>query len=476
MMVQDVENWRPHKSAIPSGWDGMNFDDVFEVISTNGKKVKQKDYLLSGALPVVDQGAAFIGGYTDDSENKITVEKPVIVFGDHTKCFKLIDFDFAPGADGTKILSIPNCIDSTYLYYLCVNLRLPDRGYSRHFSFLRKSILPIAPLNEQQRIVDKIERLFSKLDEGEALLKQVQQQLAVYRQSVLKAAVTGELTQDWREANQHRLESGEALLQRILQARRQQWQGRGKYKEPTLRCSLNGYWGWVEGPLEVFCGIKGGATVDAKRQLANPIEIPYLRVANVQDGFLDLAQVKTIRIEKSKLEELLLEKGDVLFTEGGDIDKLGRGWVWEGQVDLCTHQNHIFRGRPFSDDILSKFISFYCGSLGKEYFLEQGKQTTNLASISLTKLKAFPIALPSPAEQSEIINIVEDLLSRISTLETWCATELARSASLRQSILKDAFSGKLVEQDPNDEPASELLKRIQAAKAAVKKAPARKRQ
>jgi type I restriction enzyme, S subunit len=101
-------------------------------------------------------------------------------------------------------------------------------------TILKQTKISLAPLAEQKRIVDKIETLFSDLDKGEALLKQVQQQLRVYRQSVLKAAVTGELTREWREQNEHRLESGEALLQRILELRRKHWKGRGKYLEPEI--------------------------------------------------------------------------------------------------------------------------------------------------------------------------------------------------------------------------------------------------
>jgi type I restriction enzyme S subunit len=476
-MTERIEDWTAPTPVVPGMWEVAQFSDVFDVLPISGKKVPQKEYRKQGSIPVIDQGATFIGGHTDDESSRVKINSPVIVFGDHTRCFKLVNFDFAPGADGIKILAARNGIDSKFLYYACQILQLPNRGYSRHYSFLQKSKIPLAPLNEQRRIVSKIEELFSRLDEGEAGLRRVQRLLASYRQAVLKAAVTGELTKEWREDNQNRLESGADLLQRVLEARRTQWQGRGQYQEPQPP-DITGLpeltVGWVYIPLSTACDIKGGETVDAKKRLSEPIEVPYLRVANVQDGYLDLEQIKTIKVEGAKIDDVLLRHGEILFTEGGDIDKLGRGWIWENQISPCTHQNHIFRARAYTEDINPKFVSYYCGVLGKEYFLREGKQTTNLASISMSKLRKFPIPLLDIAEQNEIVSQVDEILSQIAALKNWCSTELVRSTTLRQAILKAASSGKLVEQDPRDEPASALLQRIHDARqTAVTKTTAR---
>jgi len=132
-----------------------------------------------------------------------------------------------------------------------------------------------------------------------------------------------------------------------------------------------------------------------------------LRVANVQRGYLDLNEIKYIKVPGDKLPELLLEKGDVLFNEGGDRDKLGRGWIWEGQINACTYQNHIFRARLFLKEVNGKLFSWYGNTFGQQYFMAKGKQTTNLASINKTLLSAFPLPLLPLDEQMQLIKEID---------------------------------------------------------------------
>lgn len=333
---------------------------------------------------------------------------------------------------------------------------------------LKKFSVPIAPLGEQGRIVEKLETLFARLDKGEEALREVQKLLARYRQSVLKAAVTGQLTADWRAENAHRLEHARDLLARILKTRRETWTGRGKYKEPAAPDTSdlpelpNG---WVWTTLSQLTKIKGGVTVDKKREAHDPVTLPYLRVANVQHGYLDLNKVKEITVDRDKAAQCLLKTGDILLNEGGDRDKLGRGWVWDDQISPCIHQNHVFRARPILSELSSKFVSYYSNAFGQTFFMQKGKQSVNLASISQTAISDLPIPLPSSEEQHEIVTALEGKLAIVATMANWCETELARSANLRQSMLKDAFAGRLVPQDPADEPAADLLARIRAENA-----------
>jgi type I restriction enzyme S subunit len=172
--------------------------------------------------------------------------------------------------------------------------------------------------------------------------------------------------------------------------------------------------------------------------------------------------MKEIRAREADIQDLNLQAGDILFNEGGDRDKLGRGWIWEGQIPECIHQNHVFRARLFLREVNPKFISWCGNSYGQRWFMRTGKQSVNLASINLTVLRSFPVPLASAAEQEAIVEAVEDQLSVIDHLEADLEAKLGSAQALRQSILRNAFTGQIVPHDPNDEPASELLKRIDA--------------
>lgn len=310
-------------------------------------------------------------------------------------------------------------------------------------------LFPIPSPAVQDLIVDKIDTLFDEIDEGEAALADARAGVETYRKSLLKAAVTGELTADWRSDNPPQ-ESGAELLHRILTERRARWDAdpknaRKKYVEPVTPDTDNLPAipdGWTWASLQQIAFISGGATVDKKRKPADPIDVPYLRVANVQRGALDLTKMKTITIDRSKLDDLRLLSGDILLNEGGDRDKVGRGWVWEGQIDDCAHQNHVFKARPASPVIEPRLISMYLNELGRKFFLDESKQTTNLASISLTKVARAPVAVPPIDEAKAILEAISiNIDASIEAPEIERAE--AAASELRQSILAAAFRGDL---------------------------------
>jgi type I restriction enzyme S subunit len=359
----------------------------------------------------------------------------------------------------------------------------------------------VPPLAEQIRIADRIDELFTDLAAGVAALERVKRNLSRYRAAVLHAAVTGRLTESWRKQHGTPDEPGPTLLERILAERRRQWERRtlakyekdgkqppkgwrDRYSEPSppkltvegtesVLPDLPPSWCWAS--LHQISDVTGGVAKNQKEAGgAGMRDVPYLRVANVQRGYLDLNEIKTISANAADIEELTLRPGDVLFTEGGDRDKLGRGWVWEGQIQECIHQNHIFRARPYMTELRSVLLSHAGNSYGQVWFRSNGIQSVNLASISLGVLRQFPIPLAPLAEQNVIVEAVNEKLSQIDGLEAEIERGLARAARLRQAILKAAFEGKLVPQDPADEPASVLLERIHAA-ADLADAPRRSR-
>jgi len=176
-------------------WDKLQYKYVVDKISTTKHKIKQKDYLQRGQIPIIDQGKEVIGGYANDETRILKYDLPLIVFGDHTKVVKLINFCFVPGADGTKVLKPRNFVYPKYIAFLTEILvfKIKDKGYARHYQHIEKQELPIAPLPEQRAIVAKLEQLFSKLDNSVKNLKSAKNKLEIYRQAVLKKAFEGKL-------------------------------------------------------------------------------------------------------------------------------------------------------------------------------------------------------------------------------------------------------------------------------------------
>jgi type I restriction enzyme S subunit len=304
----------------------------------------------------------------------------------------------------------------------------------------------IHPPEQQAAIVAEIEKQFSRLDEAVANLQRVKANLKRYKASVLKDAVEGRLVETEASIAQREgrsYETGEQLLLRILEERRAKWSGKGKYKEPLVPVTealpiLPEGWTWAR--LDSLAALKGGITVDSKRIDPTARTVPYLRVANVQRGFIDLAEVKQINASSADIQELRLEHGDVLFNEGGDRDKLGRGWIWEGQLGDCIHQNHVFRARMYLGAMSPKLVSWWGNTFGKDYFLRVGKQTTNLASINLGKLSEFPVPVPPQSEQLRMVLEIERLLSVVEEVESAVDANLKCAQAMRQSTLAKCFS------------------------------------
>lgn len=197
---------------------------------------------------------------------------------------------------------------------------------------------------------------------------------------------------------------------------------------------------WEEKPLSSVAEVQTGAAKGRKFQDAEIAEVPYLRVANVQDGHLDLTEMKSLRIRTSEIERYRLRRNDVVLTEGGDFDKLGRGFIWRDELPLCIHQNHVFAVRTNTDVLLPEFFAYLAQSAyGKAYFLQVAHKTTNLACINSTKLKAFPVVLPSTAEQRDIAQILGAIDQKIRIHKKKRATLNA----LFESLLHKLMSGEV---------------------------------
>jgi type I restriction enzyme S subunit len=226
---------------------------------------------------------------------------------------------------------------------------------------------------------------------------------------------------------------------------------------------------WAEATLDEIAEIQGGIQKGKKRSSSLPLrDVPYLRVANVQRGYLDLDVVQSIQATEEEISQLCLQVGDVLFNEGGDRDKLGRGWIWTGALSECIHQNHVFRARIIDRILNPKLLSWYGNTLGQQYFFDEGKQTTNLASLNSSKLKALPVLVPPQAEQHRIVEAIESYLTRLDDAMATLERVQRNLERYRASVLKAAVEGRLVPTEAElaraesreYEPASVLLERI----------------
>nr|WP_297353898.1 restriction endonuclease subunit S [uncultured Caldimonas sp.] len=350
--------------------------------------------------------------------------------------------------------------------------------------------LPLPPRREQPRIVNKLEELLSDLDAGVAELKDAQKKLTQYRRSLLKAAVEGRLTDAWR-AQHPPSETGARLLERILTERRARWEARQlakfkkqgktppkdwqkKYPEP-VKPDTSGLpdlpEGWVWGGLDQLAEIQGGIQKQPSRAPVSN-KHPFLRVANVARGELRLDEVHEIELFSGEAERLVLQTGDLLIVEGnGSRTEIGRCAIWDGSIPNTVHQNHLIRARPLL--IESVLVETWLNSVyGTTKMAELAATTSGLYTLSVSKIARLPVPVPPLEEQRLVIESLGSLLDEARRQQQAIQVALDHCTAQRQNILRAAFSGQLVPQDPNDEPASVLLERIRAeraAQAAVKK-------
>jgi type I restriction enzyme S subunit len=336
----------------------------------------------------------------------------------------------------------------------------------------------VAPLNEQRRIVAKLDEVFAQTRAAKARLERLPALIDKLKRSILAAAFRGDLTADWRAANPD-VEPASELLERCHAERQRQSQERLRAKgtiatsasyEPAPPADASNLpdipasWKWAS--LATLANIQGGVTKGQKRSDNEQVwRVPYLRVANVQRGRLDLTEVLEIEATRRDIDELSLLSGDILLNEGGDRDKLGRGWIWEGQLPVCIHQNHVFRARLYDRAMEPRLVSTWANAFGQPWFVDEGKQTTNLASISKSKLSRFPVPVPPAAEQSALVALTTRMLGMLDALASRIVSAQRRIKRVEQAALAKAFRGELVPQDPADEPAEVLLARLRAAKA-----------
>jgi len=450
--------FEPRKPVVPDHWRIVRFQEAVSLVSDRGKRVKQSAYVESGKIPVIDQGQRYIGGYTNDDDMAFEGSLPVILFGDHTRSIKYVQKPFAVGAEGIKILKPKDCFDPKFFYHLLNSLEIPSRGYSRHFQFLKKFYLPIAPLNEQGRIVAEVEKQFSRLDEGITGLNRVKANLKRYKAAVLKAAVEGKLTEQWRKGHPD-VEPAEKLLDRILTERRKKWEegelakmkAKGKatreekekkgYKNPVQPGSsdlgrLPNGWIWATAD-QCTSLITDGEHITPKRSTEGVL---LLSARNVHDGVLNLDEVDYIpeRVYEILTKRFVAVPGDVLLSCSGSV---GRSCIVPENVRFGLVRSVAILKPLFK---MGAYLSLAIRSPRGQVQINEKKTQTAQSNIFQGKIRTLLFPIPPMNEQELIVQEVERRFSVTHKMESELERNLRRADRLRQSILKKAFSGRLV--------------------------------
>lgn len=426
----------PDDALLPSGWRETTLGALGEYL--NGRAFKRSEWSKTGR-PIIRiqdltgsrESPNFFDGYTED--------RYVVRRGD-----LLISWSATLGAyiwDGPEavlnqhIFKVNSRINKRFHYHL-VRGCLADLAAKAHGSgmvHVTKGVFDATPvviptdLTMQQHLADLLDRVDKARDGVMAHVSAGSLLVAKLRQAILVAACSGRLTEDWRQ------------------------QRRQPGHRPKLPCTPRPIaaaidtpedWSWFR--LGDVAELQGGIQVGVTRRPDRPLRaVPYLRVANVQKGWLDLSEVKTIMAPEETIRLLRLQPGDMLFNEGGDRDKLGRGWIWEGQIVECIHQNHVFRGRLYDSRMQPRLYSWYGNTAGMTYFFAEGKQTVNLASLSKTKLSQLPVPIPSIEEQAEIVRRVERLLYLVDELQGRVEAVARKVDRSSQAVLAKCVRGDL---------------------------------
>lgn len=388
-------------------------------------KIKQKDYLASGKYPVIDQGQSFISGYCDD-EIAIKIKKPVIIFGDHTRCFKFVDFDFVAGADGIHILEPKDFFYEKLFYYFCLALDFPNKGYSRHFQYLAKTTMKIPPLEIQKRIVARLESAFEKIEKGSAHLQDAKTKLAKYKQSLLKSAFNGTLT---AAASLRGVEKAETIHKVDCHDLTSSNLAMTDKENPKLPQ------GWTIKTLgEVFKVVGGGTPSTAKTEFWNG-NIAWITSADIDlQGFI-ITPKRFITNEAIQSSTTNCVEKDTIIV----VTRVGLGKVGITDRQTCFSQDS--QALIPLENVNVKFMAFQIKNQAKN-FISVSRGTT-INGITKNTLKELKLVVPPLETQKQIVKLLEKHLQHADKTGEFIESALNKAKQLKQSLLKSAFLGKL---------------------------------
>lgn len=385
---------------------------------------------LSLSMVEPDTGEINLDPSSDLSTGLVRFTKEDVLFSKlRPYLAKAANPDFAGVASPEFLVLSPTKFDDEYLFYLLLSTQFIQRVDASTYGakmpraswdFVGDIHVPCPGLSVQRDISDWVADKVDNIDQNVEILRSLLDKTEEYSSAMITDSV------------------GVASSPK---------EGRLSNIEDWLEVPPN----WDVTKLKFLADVQTGVTKGSYDSAEDTISVPYLRVANVQDGHLDLSKVKEIEIPPSEVENYLLKPGDVLMNEGGDFDKLGRGTVWNGDISPCVHQNHVFAVRP-KDPSYSEWISKLTESrLHKHYFKSKSKQSTNLASISVTDIKETPVILPPEKERKRILSKVENTKSTVKSSTQYAKSMIDSLEEMRKSIITAAVTGQIDVSDVENE-------------------------
>lgn len=422
------------------GYSEYELGDLLEYEQPTAYIVESTDYSDSYSVPVLTAGKSFILGYTNEMDG-VFDKTPVIIFDDFTTATQYVNFPFKVKSSAMKILHInKDLVLPKYIYYRIQIIQFDHSTHKRYwiqqYSKIRVSIPPIP---EQERIVARIEELFSQLDAGVETLKKTKAQLAVYRQAVLKEAFEGRLTEEWRKSN-GTTRQGLVRLARekrdIALARRKLKPLKYEWKDDVILPSIPHEWEYTQ-IGDIAWSIKDGPHYSPEYSEEG---IPFITGGNVRPAGVDFQSAKRISLDLHKefCKRCCPEKGDMLYTKGGTTG-IARVNTYDQEFSVWVHVAVI----KFVDSVLPEYFqhvlnSPLCYQQSQKYTHGVGNQ-----DLGLTRMINIIFPICSIEEQKQIVANLESRLSVCDSIEQTVDAAMQQAEAMRQSILKDAFEGRL---------------------------------
>lgn len=422
------------------GYSEYELGDLLKYEQPTAYIVESTDYSDSYSVPVLTAGKSFILGYTNEMDG-VFDKTPVIIFDDFTTATQYVNFPFKVKSSAMKILHInKDLVLPKYIYYRIQIIQFDHSTHKRYwiqqYSKIRVSIPPIP---EQERIVARIEELFSQLDAGVETLKKTKAQLAVYRQAVLKEAFEGRLTEEWRKSN-GTTRQGLVRLARekrdIALARRKLKPLKYEWKDDVILPSIPHEWEYTQ-IGDIAWSIKDGPHYSPEYSEEG---IPFITGGNVRPAGVDFQSAKRISLDLHKefCKRCCPEKGDMLYTKGGTTG-IARVNTYDQEFSVWVHVAVI----KFVDSVLPEYFqhvlnSPLCYQQSQKYTHGVGNQ-----DLGLTRMINIIFPICSIEEQKQIVANLESRLSVCDSIEQTVDAALQQAEAMRQSILKDAFEGRL---------------------------------